>query len=173
MHINISGCHPLLLFYKSQTIRLPQGTTVRLMGSIPFSWENKPGVSSTTEEMIGASPDQSFTLPAIRNVAGHGLNNIVPLPPCRSILETIVSKSNKIINGGSKKESKEWEDPFLAAYIKCTAAEASVWTQGRRRRRKKNRYALLEVLSCKANTGTRENALVKLSELHQVGSKRA
>lgn len=141
------------------------------MGSIPFSWENKPGVSSTTEEMIGASPEQSFTLPATRRVAGHGLNNFIPLPPCRLILETSVSRSNKIINGtGSKKESKEWEDPFLAAYLKCTAAEASVWTQGRRRRRKRD--TLLEVLSCKATTGTRENALVKLSELHQVGSKR-
>ncbi|XP_042443814.1 uncharacterized protein LOC122028907 [Zingiber officinale] len=90
----------------------------------------------------------------------------------RSILETSVSKSSKIINGGSKKENKEWEDPFLAAYLKCTAAEASVWTQGRQRRRKKKRDAVLEALSCKATTGTRENAVVKLSELHQVGSKR-
>ena len=85
-------------------------------GIIPFSWENKPGVSKlVTNQECHTEGDFLLKLPTppcpseATTISGHDLQ--IPLPPC-----VFQSPSRS----SSKKGLRKHEDPFLAAYKECT-----------------------------------------------------
>ncbi|CAL9168300.1 unnamed protein product [Musa hybrid cultivar] len=127
------------------------------VGSIPFSWENQPGISKVTPQ----AEENHLKLPPppcksdSPMSAAHGLH--VPLPPC---IFQPPSRSS------SKKGLKEEDDPFFAAYMECTR---NVRTQGRRgSRRRRKRDGLIGLFSCTGSSGVREKAIVRLSQLPEV-----
>nr|CAD1828244.1 unnamed protein product [Ananas comosus var. bracteatus] len=134
--------------------------------SVPFSWENQPGMSKVSPHM-----DNSPTkLPPPPPIASRGPKLYVPLPPCRiQVPKTILP---------TKKGGPIGEDPFLAAYIECTKSvrkpldKVSV----KERRRRENRWSGVRKLglglslSCKRDSGVREDNLVRMSQLPEVDS---
>ena len=85
------------------------------LGNVPFSWENKPGVSKVTpsfEEPLKLPPPPCST--DSPKLAVHGL--YVPLPPCPFQPPRRISPKK----GMSRRE----DDPFLAAYMECSLRSA-------------------------------------------------
>ncbi|ONK74566.1 uncharacterized protein A4U43_C03F7750 [Asparagus officinalis] len=136
------------------------------MSSVPFSWENRPGISKIApqadESPLSAqeSPKSAQEIkpppPPVpddspkRPMARHSTH--VPLPPC-----PFQPISNRYA------ASKGWrrdEDPFLAAYMECTKSV-------KKNKGKGSNYKLSSGwgFSCKQGTGVREDVLVKVPQL--------
>nr|CAD1828191.1 unnamed protein product [Ananas comosus var. bracteatus] len=136
--------------------------------SVPFSWENQPGMSKVSPHMDN-SPTKLPPPPAADRLLRAKL--YVPLPPCR------IQAPKTILL--TKKGDTIGEDPFLAAYIECTKSvrkpldKVSV----KERIRRENRWSGVRKLglglslSCKRDSGVREDNLVRMSQLPEVDSR--
>ncbi|KAJ0039859.1 hypothetical protein Pint_27851 [Pistacia integerrima] len=135
---------------------------VHSQGSVPFSWEDKPGVSRISREDCSSDKGlHAFHLasstslaPADSNTCNPSVTDIkIPLPPCPSQQLGLIG----------------WwqEDPFLAAYKECTknARRSSV---GSKLPRKKSKF----IFSCKNSCEVREDNLVRLSNLPPLPKER-
>ncbi len=127
-------------------------------GTIPFSWENKPGVSKVTQQECPIDGDFVLKLPPPpcpsepAKISVHDFQ--IPLPPCAF---QPPSRSS------SKKGLRKQEDPFLAAYMECTKSIR----KGKSIKNdvgsgfKKN----MLVFSCKRSCSVRDDSLVRISQL--------
>ncbi|KAK1300744.1 hypothetical protein QJS10_CPB13g00077 [Acorus calamus] len=115
--------------------------------NVPFSWENKPGVSKTAASMESNKVADQTSPPSEspKLFLGHGG---LPPPPCASQPLQLRSNSKKVI----KKE-----DPFLKAYMECTKSVACA--DRSKRDRKRPSFSM----SCKHSTGVRDDVLVRMS----------
>lgn len=135
------------------------------IGSVPFSWENSPGVSKVApqhgkDSCTSTETDESlesvdrFQLqppldPVDRPRRLVGRQSIyVPLPPC-----PFQGSTNKLYVGRN-------DDPFLAAYIECTKSMKKV--EGKKKKKESSGWGFWR-FSCKQGTGVREDGLVKMS----------
>ncbi|KAF1862866.1 hypothetical protein Lal_00039995 [Lupinus albus] len=88
-------------------------------GSIPFSWEEKPGVCKTPNN-IGQSlqvrPNNQTTHDTAFSLSQ--LEKKIPLPPCPS-----QHHPHPLHRSTSGKGFKSQQDPFLIAYKECTKSE--------------------------------------------------
>lgn len=135
------------------------------LSSVPFSWENSPGISKIApqadESPLSAqeSPKSAHEIklppPPVpddspkRPMGRHSTH--VPLPPCP--FQTI---NNRYASKGLRRD----EDPFLAAYMECTKSV-------KKNKGKGSNYKSSAGwgFSCKQGTGVREDGLVKVSQL--------
>ncbi|KAK9166042.1 hypothetical protein Scep_001233 [Stephania cephalantha] len=126
-------------------------------GNVPFSWENKPGISKVanqedwpTEVLLKLPPPPClmFSKDGPNNIVGHELH--IPLPPCPFQPATIRSSSRK----GPRRHDQD--DPFFAAYRECTK---SVKHGGEKKRSGGSRFFSF---SCKNSCGVRDEGLVKM-----------
>ncbi|KAF3439088.1 hypothetical protein FNV43_RR17363 [Rhamnella rubrinervis] len=98
-------------------------------GSIPFSWEDKPGISKVTNQdcFIDGINLQALDLnPSLFRPSPYVLSNsrpkveanydkIIPLPPC--------PPSTQPPSRSTSKDYRWQDDPFLVAYKECTKTE--------------------------------------------------
>lgn len=147
---------------------------IHSQGSVPFSWEDKPGVSRISrQDCASASPDSADS-GAFNDKACVGEIKI-PLPPCPTQQPLHKSVSSKGLIGW-------WEeDPFLAAYKECTKSARStikMSTSEMCKRsgvganklpwKKSNKF----ILSCKNSCEVREDNFVRLSNLPPLPKER-
>lgn len=132
-------------------------------GNVPFSWENRPGVSKVTNQRYPSERNYVVKLPPppcpieSPRISGHDIR--IPLPPCT--FQTPARSS-------STKGLKKHDDPFLAAYKECTKTT-------RKDKLSKNHAAgsagLLRKgmfqfnFSCKQSCSVRDDNLVRISQL--------
>ncbi|VAH95782.1 unnamed protein product [Triticum turgidum subsp. durum] len=125
----------------------PRG--VAACGTVAFSWEQEPGVSKESPKEAEARTHQLRVPPPPGGPGAPSLS-----PPARS--------------RSSKRGVRPEEDPFLAAYVACTAS-------GRKTGRGHNeaqkmlgwaglRFALGLGLSCKTSCGVAEESVVRLAK---------
>ncbi|KAK9269905.1 hypothetical protein L1049_025478 [Liquidambar formosana] len=139
---------------------------VHSQGTVPFSWENKPGVSKAThQDLMGDKGEFAIKLPPPpcppekARVSVHDLS--IPLPPCAF---QPPSRSS------SKKGLGKHEDPFLIAYMECTKSNrkgkmsTSDGKNGVRSRKKKSMFDF----SCKQSCSVMEDNVVKMSQVPRV-----
>lgn len=151
-------------------------------GNVPFSWENKPGISKAVHDRreCAAGADQEGqslmmvkALPLPPCPSGGTRSRIVavrndiqiPLPPCTFHQPPVIARSS------SARGLKKHEDPFLAAIEECTKSGKRVggggggkWSSYRFEMigsRLKSMFAV----SCKSRASVRDDSLVRLSEL--------
>ncbi|KAI4315098.1 hypothetical protein L6164_027944 [Bauhinia variegata] len=144
---------------------------VRSQGSIPFSWEDKPGVSKTPNHdysihigigSVDAKNERSKSStfqPQAAAAAGPAIEESkIPLPPCPLQMQAAPRRS--ILGKGFKWQQ---EDPFLVAYKECTKdvkpknkALGSAYYKLRKSK---------SILSCKSSTDAKDDHFVKLSRL--------
>lgn len=80
---------------------------VQSKGSIPFAWEDKPGIRKTTHPKHDCSDINITSEKAIEDMK-------IPLPPCLS---------QPSLRSNSGKGFRWQQDPFLVAYKECTKLE--------------------------------------------------
>ncbi|KAF4375181.1 hypothetical protein F8388_017327 [Cannabis sativa] len=127
-------------------------------GSIPFSWEDKPGISKVAQQNprvqaldLTSSPSPS---PSISNTNNDLVKLKIPLPPCPTPSQP-PSRSN------SAKGLKWQEDPFLLAYKECTKPQK----KGNNKKASKVRKTMFMYFSCKSSCDVRNENFVKLPTL--------
>ncbi|KAL2529443.1 uncharacterized protein Fot_22044 [Forsythia ovata] len=139
-----------------------------LQGNVPFSWENKPGVSKVAPQDYDVHHHRLAPPklppppcpPEKGRASFHGMQ--IPLPPC-SFQQP--SRSN------SRKGLKKIDDPFLMAYKKCTkSTRKGKTTPLRAGREDDQRFGLkknvaMSVFSCKNSCSVREDSIVRLSQI--------
>ena len=120
--------------------------------SVPFSWEEQPGISkSESPRVVESAREEERALrlpppPASPQVSADGAS--VRLPPC--LFQPWVKSCER-----KRRHTKKLEDPFLAAYFECTKSVNETMERPRGRAR--------FGLSCKDAGGVREDAIVRLS----------
>ncbi|GMJ08063.1 hypothetical protein HRI_004475500 [Hibiscus trionum] len=120
---------------------------VHAQGNVPFSWEDKPGVSKVTHYDRHYCPIDvgSYAL------TGSGSSKILVPPPPPPPL----SKQSSLKRSASVKGLRWWvQDPFLAAYKECTKSGSKL------ARKKKT-----STLSCKESCDVRDDNLMRFSNL--------
>ncbi|MCL7029429.1 hypothetical protein MKW94_027143 [Papaver nudicaule] len=130
---------------------------VHSQGSVPFSWENQPGVSKKTyredshddgyyKQLLPPPPCP----PILDSPAKTKIDLKIPLPPCP--LQYKLSRSNSTCSrkGGLKRSN---EDPFFAAYKECTKTKS--------RFTRTTKSSGFGMFSCKNSCGVNENSLIK------------
>ncbi|RDX89438.1 hypothetical protein CR513_28832, partial [Mucuna pruriens] len=143
-------------------------------GSIPFSWEDKPGVCKTPNNecplnigssLQGINQNSSSTLPPPppANSSRRMLeiqDKKIPLPPC--LLQPPRRSTSE------KEKGFRWqEDPFLVAYNECTKTEKICKVS---RKSKKgvvgSNFSLSKsIFSCRGTNDVRDDIYVKMSQL--------
>ena len=143
----------------------PRG--VAACGTVAFSWEQEPGVSKESPAVEARKPSggRSTTHDSAKEAEARTHQLRVPPPPggpgAPSLSPPARSRS-------SKRGVRPEEDPFLAAYVACTAS-------GRKTGRGHNeaqkmlgwaglRFALGLGLSCKTSCGVAEESVVRLAK---------
>ncbi|GAB4852402.1 hypothetical protein Ancab_016594 [Ancistrocladus abbreviatus] len=157
------------------------------MISVPFKWEEKPGISklaTESEDRYSHNGDQqqvsALNLPpppcwslekpkipvvAVAVMGGNCMQ--IPPPPCTSHLSASRRRSNRI-------PGKKEKDPFLAAYEECTRTRARTITRGELNGGRSHAdYSInhgvrknLLSLSCKNSYNVRDDALVVRDAKH-------
>ncbi|KAJ6678824.1 T22J18.15-RELATED [Salix viminalis] len=134
-------------------------------GSIPFSWEDSPGVSKFIHTVdIGQNAVVNLSSPILfprdsgtsdKVISGsHGMK--IPLPPCASANMEPPRRSK------SMKGFRWWqEDPFLAAFKECTKNARNGRLSGESKKQRKSRL----IFSCKSSCDVQDDNLVKLADL--------
>ncbi|CAK9137668.1 unnamed protein product [Ilex paraguariensis] len=130
-------------------------------GNVPFSWENKPGVSKVgaqdrredDRKIAVKLPPPPCPPETARAASFHDLQ--IPLPPCGF---------QAPLRSSSRKSVKNKDDPFLMAYRECTKSNG----KGKLSSRddvglgsKKN----MSFFSCKRSCSVREDSLIRISQL--------
>nr|DAD41569.1 TPA_asm: hypothetical protein HUJ06_015892 [Nelumbo nucifera] len=147
---------------------MSQNDALSAKGSIPFSWENKPGLSKVVthhDNSAETTPDVVKLPPPPYYYSGSPKARSpelqIPLPPC-PFLPPSASKSS------SRKSLRRQEDPFLAAYKECTKSvkNSKSYKDSKKDFVKKSMFRL----SCKHSCAVRDDSLVKLSHLPRPGT---
>ncbi|GFY96007.1 hypothetical protein Acr_11g0003310 [Actinidia rufa] len=134
---------------------------VHSQGAVPFSWENKPGVSKVAHKDWANWPVKTQKLPPppcpleSARASFHELQ--VPLPPCG------FQPPRKIT---SKKGLKKQDDPFLTAYRECTKSTRKGTLGGDSK--DDVGFGLrkgVSVFSCKHSCSVRDESMVRISRL--------
>ncbi|KAI8550117.1 hypothetical protein RHMOL_Rhmol06G0079400 [Rhododendron molle] len=140
-------------------------------GNVPFSWENKPGVSKKNQDdRPEDSSHHALKLPpppcpppeySSRTWTHHHFHELqVPLPPCGFRPPS---------RSGSSKGLRKQDDPFLSAYLECTKSsrKGNKFVGGG-----KSRFGFgfmrnsWSVFSCKNSCSTvRDDRMVRISHL--------
>ncbi|EOX91752.1 hypothetical protein QUC31_003273 [Theobroma cacao] len=140
---------------------------VHSQGNIPFSWEDKPGVSKVTHYddqcpiVIGLCALNQTPSPS--DAGGSKIlvhDKKVPPPPCT--MQLVPKRSTSV------KGLRWWqEDPFLAAYKECTKGGGNgKWSsEGRKTDGSNVRKKKTITFSCKNSCDVRGDNLVRLSNL--------
>ncbi|KAM5565920.1 hypothetical protein ABKV19_019765 [Rosa sericea] len=155
-------------------------------GTVPFSWENKPGVSKLSQTKTEAKTeyyfikDDDYKLPPPPRVSFHGDYQLPLPPPCT--FQAPISRNSSI--KGLISNKAETEDPFQMAILECTKSihngggngSGDVATKGRRKTSlslSPKHYggfgsglrSLFGSLSCKCSSSVRDDSLVKVSRV--------
>ncbi|KAK7330930.1 hypothetical protein VNO77_25136 [Canavalia gladiata] len=144
-------------------------------GSIPFSWEDKPGVCKTPHyesplnmgSLQGMNQKSSSTLqpppsPSDLNRSRRMLeiqDKKIPLPPC---LSQPPSRST------SGKGIRRQEDPFLVAYKECTKSEKNCKLPLKNKKGVGSNFSLRKstsIFSCRGTSDVKDDIYLKLSQL--------
>ncbi|KAJ4714683.1 SWI/SNF-related matrix-associated actin-dependent regulator of chromatin subfamily A-like protein, partial [Melia azedarach] len=151
---------------------------IHSQGSVPFSWEDKPGVSRLPAQECplekGLQPLnlESPVQPPRPGASCDPAEEIlkIPLPPCPSQQPPRRSTSLKGITGWWQ------EDPFLAAYKECTKKSnptTSVSSKPNNNKKKKKKKSSKSVFSCKSSCEIRDDDnFVRLSNLPPLPKER-
>ncbi|KAL5755128.1 hypothetical protein ACOSP7_023348 [Xanthoceras sorbifolium] len=147
-------------------------------GSIPFSWEDKPGVSRINhQECPSDTRIHALNLVSSAKPSPDHFQvqeRKIPLPPCPSQpCTTQRSASSKGLTGWWQ------EDPFLVAYKECTKNTRNVkltssteckrsTTVGSKTRKKKSKF----IFSCKNSCDVKDDNLVMLPNLPPLPKER-
>ncbi|KAF9678161.1 hypothetical protein SADUNF_Sadunf07G0006100 [Salix dunnii] len=131
-------------------------------GSIPFSWEDSPGISKFIHTVdIGLNPvsisspiliphDSDTSCKVI--LGSHGMK--IPLPP-RASANIEPPRRSKSLKG-----FRWWqEDPFLAAYKECTKDARNGRLSSESKKQRKSRL----IFSCKNSCDVQDDNLVMLA----------
>ncbi|KAL6296099.1 hypothetical protein ACE6H2_004241 [Prunus campanulata] len=132
------------------------------LGKVPFSWENKPGVSKATQP-----PHPYRELPPPPCPCGEAPPKLslqdfhLPLPPC-TFQPLSRSSSTKALN--------KHEDPFLVAFQECTKPPEE---KAKDKTTSSNKYRFRSGLgswfgfglSCKQSSSVRDDSLVRVSRV--------
>ncbi|KAL2322871.1 hypothetical protein Fmac_027250 [Flemingia macrophylla] len=141
-------------------------------GSIPFSWEDKPGVCKTPNEcplnigsQQGITQKSSSTLlpppplvdPSHLSNSRRMLDKKIPLPPC--LLQPPRRSTSE------KDKGFRWqEDPFLVAYKECTKSEKNYKVPRKNKRGVGSNFSLSKsIFSCRSANDVQDDIYVKLS----------
>lgn len=158
-------------------------------GSIPFSWEHKPGISKVTNpdcliidgtnlQVLNLKPSslQPPSLPSNSRKLDATTDRKIPLPPCPL-------SSQPPRRSTSSKDNRWQDDPFLVAYKECTKTVKSgddgklpsdqdggknsfaIVSKGSR---KKSRSLFL----CKNSCDARDDNFIKMSNLPPLPRKK-
>ncbi|CAK7347389.1 unnamed protein product [Dovyalis caffra] len=133
--------------------------------SVPFSWEQKPGVSKAAHQEVRPVDTWHFKLklpppPCASKIPRFPFDDNVQVPLIPSALLTPSSSSKKAI--------RTQEDPFLRAYKKCAGypingklSSDSKTDQGRPKIGRKNGGGRSSSLSCKYSCSVADDNLVR------------
>lgn len=155
-------------------------------GVVPFSWEQKPGVSKVAPQFHFQHPK----LPpppcgAARSSVSYHRDLQVPLPPCT--FQAAAALRNPSQKGAMMRKQVD-DDPFLIAFKECTksarssnnrfawfsrddaAASAAVnkTTAKKKKKKKKNRSSSSSsnpLFSCKNSCSVMEDKVIRVSQL--------
>lgn len=158
-------------------------------GTVPFSWENKPGVSKLSHSKTEPKTeyyffkDDDYKLPPPPRVSFHG-DYQLPLPPPCTFQQPISRNSSMKALINNKPET---EDPFQVAIRECTksinkagssgggeavAGKGKIKTPSSSSPSPKYNggfgsgvRSLFESLSCKRSSSVRDDSLVKMSRV--------
>lgn len=128
--------------------------------NIPFSWENKPGVSKSTPPDSPAEAARFMEKlpppPCQPEKASLHQDLKIPLPPC-----VFQSPLRSSFRRGLRKE----DDPFLLAYQECTKS-----TKKGKANRDEVDFGILKkssmsFFSCKHSCSVRDDSIVRISQL--------
>ncbi|CAL0330942.1 unnamed protein product [Lupinus luteus] len=139
-------------------------------GSIPFSWEAKPGVCKTPNNI-----ERSLQVSAINQTIHDSalslthLENKIPLPPCPS------QHSPPFHRSTSSKVFKWQQDPFLIAYKECTKSERNdrLSTKNKKGVVGSNcsmRRGKYYIFSCRDASDVRDDSYLKILQLPRLPS---
>ncbi|KAB2036858.1 hypothetical protein E1A91_D03G032500v1 [Gossypium mustelinum] len=130
---------------------------VHSQGNIPFSWEDKPGVSKPSKVTHYGCPIDGGLYGdggLLTDIAVRDNNEVPPPPPC-SIRLPPPRRSTSL------KGLRWWlDDPFLAAYKECTKS-GEIKTGGSKLPVRKKKIGF----SCKNACDVRDDNLARLSNL--------
>lgn len=132
-------------------------------GTIPFSWENKPGVSKVTYPTEGDDDDLVHKLPPppcpsdqkAAKISVHDFQ--IPLPPC-----AFPPPSRSSSTKGLRKHE---DDPFLAAYKECTKSSRPAKGKSFKSHVQSAFRKNMLVFSCTRSSSVRDDNLVRISQL--------
>lgn len=146
-------------------------------GSIPFSWEDKPGICKTPNKdyplnIINPKPFTKHQPSKNKNILEFQQDKKkipIPLPPCPTTQPPQRSTSGK----GFKFQ----QDPFLVAYKECTKSEKSCKFQSKNKKGVgfNNCVSLRRsccIFSCRSGMDVKDDSYVKLSELPRLPKHR-
>lgn len=154
--------------------------------TVPFSWENKPGVSkdskddlhhhyttSTGDHDQGEFPSiklQPPPCPPEKSRASFGSDLQIPPPPCPNFQQPLRSSS--------RRSFRKNDDPFLLAYKECTKSNRKKDHKGLKGVMNRIDGGLglrknLSVFSCKQRSGNfTDDSIVRVSQLPVSKSQR-
>lgn len=145
-------------------------------GSIPFSWEDKPGVCKTINNEIplnigslqAINKKSLSTLPPPPSSSQRRILEIqdkkIPLPPC---------PSQPPRRSTSGKGFRLQEDPFLVAYKECTKSEKNVKLPSKNKKGVGSNFSVrrsIYIFSCRNTSDVRDDSYLKLSQLPRLPS---
>ncbi|KAK4416359.1 hypothetical protein Salat_2461400 [Sesamum alatum] len=137
---------------------------IRSHGSVPFSWEEKPGVPKFNHQK--SSSDMIMSLNALQILQPDNFISIPP-PPCTS------QPPRRSYSG---KGSWLQDDPFIAALKSCTNSVTNDRrNEGLRQKgnvSKRNNSSKSSMFSCKGSCNVENDNLVKLSKLPPIPKER-